>query len=136
MKVFAKLVAAVSLIAGLMWVPAAAHATPLQCTITGTVGEDTLDGTALNDVICARGGNDTVNGRDGDDEVRGASGNDTLVAGTGNDVALGSDGDDVLRTDDGVGGNDFAGCGPGLDDVAIVDAGDFTSQCETIVIIP
>jgi Ca2+-binding RTX toxin-like protein len=136
MKLFAKLVAAVSLIAGLMWVPAAAHATPLQCTITGTAGDDTLDGTALNDVICARAGNDTVNAREGDDELRGALGNDTLVAGAGNDAALGGEGNDVLRMDDGVGGNDFAGCGPGADDVAIIDSGDFVSQCEWIVIIP
>ena len=43
----------------------------LECTLLGTLGDDTLTGTASRDVICGGAGNDTIEGRAGRDELRG-----------------------------------------------------------------
>jgi Ca2+-binding RTX toxin-like protein len=77
----------------------------LQCTITGTAGDDVLVGTPGPDVICGLGGDDELIGNGGDDHLiggpgndvlRGHDGNDRLDGGAGDDILLGRLGDDIL----------------------------------------
>lgn len=68
----------------------------LQCTITGTEGDDILWGTVSDDVICGLGGNDKVFGRRGNDVICGDLGDDILIGGRGEDRLAGSMGHDTL----------------------------------------
>jgi Ca2+-binding RTX toxin-like protein len=79
--------------------------------------------------IESRGGNDTLIGGDGADAFLGGSGNDTLEGGGGADSLDGGEGDDVVRSRDTFA--DSVACGDGSD-VALVDAADSTSACETL----
>ena len=102
------------------------------CSIRGNSGPNRIVGNAAANGICAFGGNDQVLGKAGNDVLSGAAGNDRLNGGAGNDLLKGGPGDDTLRTTDGVGGNDTAYGGPG-DDTCIVDVGDQTYSCETVI---
>ncbi len=73
----------------------------IECTITGTPGNNVLRGTAGPDVICGLGGDDLIYGRGGDDIIYGGDGNDRIFSGTGNDIVYGEQGRDRLT-----GGND------------------------------
>jgi len=103
-------------------------------TIVGTGQADTIPGTEENDVIVGLRGDDVINGAGGNDRICGYAGNDVLVGGPGNDRLRGNAGDDVLVTADGVEGNDLAVGGPG-NDTCIVDAEDFTVQCENEIVV-
>ena len=93
----------------------------IDCTITGTEGDDILRGTSGDDVICGLGGNDVIDGRAGDDIIYGGPGDDTIYARAGNDIAYGGLGNDLIlghRGDDtiyGSLGNDIAYGGEGND---------------------
>jgi Ca2+-binding RTX toxin-like protein len=100
--------------------------------ITGDGGDDNLRGNAGNDRLDGGDGNDRASGDAGDDTVLGGDGNDTLLSGSGIDKLSGQGGNDHLNTDDGAPG-DNAACGGGTDK-AVVNAGDSTSSCETVVV--
>jgi Ca2+-binding RTX toxin-like protein len=93
----------------------------VECTITGTEGDDVLDGTEGDDVICGLAGNDTIRGLAGNDTLRGGAGNDTVKGGAGDDIVRGGAGNDALRggpgndTVRGGGGNDNLKGGSGND---------------------
>ncbi|MDH5236951.1 MAG: hypothetical protein OEW85_04960, partial [Acidimicrobiia bacterium] len=104
--------------------------TPIECSISGTPGDDVLTGTEYNDVICGFAGDDILlggGGRDrllggvGDDTLRGAQSSDRLFGGAGNDRGFGGSGSDRLfgRSGDdrlfGQVGNDQLNGGPGID---------------------
>jgi Ca2+-binding RTX toxin-like protein len=107
-------------LAGLLLVAThAAEATPRDCTITGTTGDDVLTGTPGRDVICGLAGNDTISGGDGDDIIRGGPGADIVSGGAGNDLLNVRD----RRPGDKVDG------GPGIDRCR-TDRGDSRVGCE------
>ncbi len=104
--------------------------TPIECSISGTPGDDVLTGTEYNDVICGFAGDDILlggGGRDrllggvGDDTLRGAQSSDRLFGGAGDDRGFGGSGSDRLfgRSGDdrlfGQVGNDQLNGGPGID---------------------
>lgn len=100
-------------VAGLAFVPsavAAGSSAKVECTITGTSGDDVLVGTPGHDVICGLGGNDVIRGLGGDDDLYGGAGRDRLLGGTGSDYLSGGDGRDVIRG--GPGADLTAGPGP------------------------
>jgi len=68
----------------------------LECTITGTPGQDRLLGTSGADVICGLGGNDRIAGRGGNDLVVGGRGNDRISGGGGDDTLHGGRGADIV----------------------------------------
>jgi Ca2+-binding RTX toxin-like protein len=70
---------------------------PSDCTILGTLGNDTLVGTPGNDVICGFGGNDVIRGGGGNDVVFGGLGADKMFGGPGNDRLVGERGNDALK---------------------------------------
>lgn len=78
-----------------------AASVPSDCTIVGTIGNDTLNGTPQADVICGLEGNDTINSSGGNDIMRGGPGGDTLVDLSGTDNLLGGLGADHLNAQDG-----------------------------------
>lgn len=121
----------------------------LECTITGTPGDDVLVGGRGNDVLCGGGGDDVLRGGGGDDVLRGGAGEDRLFGGSGDDYLQGGRADDRLRA--GPGDDDLRGgrgndrlhardadrfeddlrCAEGREDRALADAGDFVSRtCE------
>ena len=79
--------------------------------------------------IDSRGGNDTLIGGEGADAFIGGPGNDTLEGGGAADSLDGGEGDDVIRSRDVFA--DSVACGAGAD-IAVVDASDVTSACETL----
>jgi Ca2+-binding RTX toxin-like protein len=97
------------------------HWGPDECTVFGTLGDDTLQGTGGRDVICGFGGDDILEGRGGNDTLRGFGGNDTLLGGDGNDTLRGGPGADRLSGGPGAdrlfggGGNDVLSGGRGDD---------------------
>jgi Ca2+-binding RTX toxin-like protein len=104
---------------------------PAGKRLTGTSGANTLRGGAGPDVLDGRGGNDTLYGLAGNDRLLGGAGADRLVGGPGRDTLLGGIGNDRLESRDGV--RDQVNCGPGKQDVAIVDRKDVVARdCETI----
>ena len=121
----------------------------LECTITGTRGDDVLVGGRGDDVLCGGGGDDVLRGGGGDDVLRGGGGEDGLFGGSGDDYLQGGRADDRLRA--GAGDDDLRGgrgndrlhardadrfeddlrCAEGQEDRAFADAGDFVSRtCE------
>ncbi len=88
--------------------------------ILGTRGHDLLTGTAASDSIFAFGGNDRIYAGDGSDLVDAGQGEDMVSAGPG---------DDRIRAFDDTA--DAILCGPGYD-VAFVDPGDTTHDCEEL----
>jgi RTX calcium-binding nonapeptide repeat (4 copies) len=58
----------------------------VDCTVSGTPGDDVINATSGDDVIC---------GLEGNDQIDGAAGNDVLVGGAGDDLLRGGDGNDV-----------------------------------------
>jgi hypothetical protein len=121
----------------------------LECTITGTRGDDVLVGGRGDDVLCGGGGDDVLRGGGGDDVLRGGGGEDRLFGGSGDDYLMGGRADDRLRA--GAGDDDLRGgrgndrlhardadrfeddlrCAEGREDRAFADAGDFVSRtCE------
>jgi Ca2+-binding RTX toxin-like protein len=93
----------------------------LNCTQTGTSGNDSINGTPGADVICGLGGDDTLDGLDGDDTLVGGTGDDTLVGEAGNDHLLGEAGIDSAyggysdsRVEE-LNDDDFISGGPGAD---------------------
>jgi len=99
----------------------------LDCTITGTPGNDVLTGTAGPDVICGGGGNDILKGFKGNDILRGGTGNDTLVGGLGVDYLGGYAGNDSLNAADGAGGDVVEGSSGA--DTCSTDPGDVIIDC-------
>ncbi|MCW2923410.1 MAG: hypothetical protein JWM98_814 [Thermoleophilia bacterium] len=89
---------------------------------TGGSAPDTFRGTKANDRFDGRGGNDKVTCGGGIDSALGGPGNDTIsCADTGTPAARRK-------------GHDVVNCGAGKHDVAIVDAFDKVSGCETVVL--
>jgi hypothetical protein len=78
--------------------------------------------------VIASDQNDFLTGDAGSNRLEGRGGTDDITGGTGSDNLLGGDGNDTLRAQDGV--VDSVDCGLG-DDVALFDAGDTTTGCET-----
>lgn len=97
----------------------------------GTAGPDTLTGTAGPDTLAGLGGGDTLWGHSGADKLLGGRGRDRLAGGPSADRLLGGPGGDRLQARDGV--VDVVNCGPGVDDLAVVDANDqVTPSCERV----
>jgi Ca2+-binding RTX toxin-like protein len=69
----------------------------VQCTITGTAGNDRLKGTKRRDVICGLGGADRITGLAGGDTLIGGAGRDRIRGGGGRDRLMGGAGGDTLR---------------------------------------
>src|SRR6266508_141796 len=105
-----------------------------RCTINGTNGDDHLIDTGGANVICARGGDDIVEAGPAADVVLGGKGSDRLEGNDGNDVVKGGRGADTIVVADGVGRNDRALGGPGVD-TCFVDRGDRARGCETKTIV-
>lgn len=114
--------------------------TPDDCTIVGTEGDDETTGTQGYDKICARAGNDTVRGFGKPDFILGEEGKDTLYGGRGNDRISGGPGEDKIfakrgdndRVEARDGEVDVVDCGPGTNDIALVDRNDKVSNCEKV----
>jgi Ca2+-binding RTX toxin-like protein len=116
--------------------------------IGGSTGADTLQGNRGDDAIRGGAGRDYLDGgvggccatgpNSGHDRLFGESGNDVLWAadfgsviadgGAGADVLHGLRGDDTLRTVDGIGGNDSADGGGGVN-TCTFDTGDVVQNC-------
>ncbi|HXQ89599.1 MAG TPA: polysaccharide deacetylase family protein [Solirubrobacterales bacterium] len=97
----------------------------------GTAGPDTLRGTAGPDKLSGLGGADTLKGRGGSDKLLGGRGGDRLIGGPGADRLRGGPGDDRIQARDDAA--DVVNCGPGLSDLAVVDASDrVTASCERV----
>jgi hypothetical protein len=106
--------------------------------VDGTSGDDHLVGTAAAELLRGFDGNDNIEAGDGGDCVQGGAGDDVLLGGSGNDLLIGAEGAD--RFDGGPGNDELyardgvaetVACGAGLD-LAIVDAADHVTGCETI----
>ena len=70
----------------------------LECTITGTPGNDTLRGTYGEwDVICGLSGDDDISGRGGNDVIYASIGDDTIYGDAGYDTIFGGEGTDTIR---------------------------------------
>ncbi len=79
----------------------------------GTAGPDTLTGTAGPDTLSGLGAGDTLSGRGGADKLLGGPGNDRIQARDGS--------------------ADVVNCGPGSDDLAVVDSSDkVAGSCERV----
>ena len=123
----------------------------------GSAGRDVLDGSAAGDTLRGLAGNDRLTGfagRDclfggrGGDQLRGGNDSDRLSGGRGGDRLFGGQGGDRIdpgrgndrvaagRGDDHVRARgwelDTIDCGPGANDVAIVDRLDQTRRCEQV----
>jgi Ca2+-binding RTX toxin-like protein len=61
----------------------------------------------------------------------GGKGDDALFGESGSDTMMGGGGDDYIYAKDGA-PNETVDCGPGVNDMATVDAGDMVSSCEMI----
>jgi hemolysin type calcium-binding protein len=99
------------------------HLGPGNDEAAAGAGDDSMFGGPGNDVLLPGLGADRVDGGEGDDLIRDERGDvdaDVLTAGPG---------DDVVRAVDGAA--DSVECGPGYD-VAIVDPGDATTECERV----
>ena len=117
------------------------HPTFRSDFLVGTDGPDTIAGRAGADLIFGLGGDDTLYGGPGADRVfggagadilHGGPGADTLRGGPGADTIFGGLGDDLILAA-GDGAVDTIDCGPGPDDVAIVDPSDVVSHdCEYV----
>ncbi len=95
----------------------------------GSPGPDSLSGTPRADTIIGAGGNDSLFGKGGADKLVGGSGDDRLRGDGGRDKLIGGPGDDLLLAKDGAA--DVVDCGPGSEDVAVVDDMDtVSSNCE------
>ena len=121
---------------------------PGKETIYGTQGADVIRGKGGSDKLIARNGDDLVFGGAGHDKIRGGKGNDRLIAGKAGAEMIGGQGRDEFNMSDGVqvggrgkdvihardGTPDEINCGPGTNDVAIVDGSeDGIYDCETII---
>jgi Ca2+-binding RTX toxin-like protein len=108
----------------------------------GTKKNDRITGTTGDDEINARSGRDSIVGDpfdgDGDDVMRGGDGDDSITDNPpANDVdtIFGGKGDDTINVREGASFSDspdFVDCGPGDNDVAIVDPGDTRLNCEIV----
>jgi Ca2+-binding RTX toxin-like protein len=112
---------------------------PLSDVIFGGLGDDLLRGLAGADCLYGQGGADRLLGARGRDRLFGGSGRDRLFGGAGRDhisPGAGSDRVSAGRGNDRVIAagtvRDRIACGRGRRDVAIVDALDTTSNCETV----
>lgn len=95
----------------------------------GSTGPDSLVGTPRADTITGLAGNDSLYGKSGADKLLGGPGDDRLRGDGGQDKLMGGAGDDLLLAKDGV--VDKVNCGPGADDIAVVDSVDLASaDCE------
>jgi hypothetical protein len=98
--------------------------------LLGLAGADALSGLGGDDCLGAGKGRDKLEGGPGDDILRGNGGHDVLVGGPGEDRLLGGiDRDTILARD---GERDVVDCGVGRHDLAVVDAIDAVSGCETV----
>lgn len=114
-------------LAGVLALPALGEAASKR----GTSGADTLTGTAGADILSGLGAADTLSGRGGADKLLGGAGPDKLTGGPGADRLLGGSGNDRLLARDG--SADTVNCGPGSDDLAVVDSSDRVSpSCERV----
>lgn len=99
--------------------------------LRGTVDGDVLKGTKRADRLLGRKGEDRLMGRAGRDLLRGGPGRDRLHGGPGRDRLQGNRGNDLLLARDGA--VDVVNCGPGREDVAVVDRRDRVSRsCERV----
>jgi Ca2+-binding RTX toxin-like protein len=96
----------------------------LAKNFAGTNGDDRFIGTNKADKAFGAGGNDFLSGKGGRDE---------LYAGTGRDTLRGGEGNDYLNAANNGDSTDY-NCGPGNNDVAVIDGGapDGTNGCEEI----
>lgn len=90
----------------------------------GVATDETIRGTTVSDDLRGTGGDDRIFGLAGDDMIAGGYGSDRLWGGPGNDLLLARDGE-----------RDVVVCGPGRDDVALVDEFDVVSGCETLRLV-
>jgi hypothetical protein len=99
--------------------------------IVGNPGNNELEGTPGSDFIWGRRGDDRLRGRAGIDCLDGGLGADRVLAGPGDDERIrGGGGADRIRSHDGA--SELVQCGRGRQDVAVVDSGDQTENCETV----
>jgi peptidoglycan/xylan/chitin deacetylase (PgdA/CDA1 family) len=95
----------------------------------GSTGPDSLLGTPRADTITGLAGGDSLYGKSGADKLAGGPGDDRLRGDGGQDKLMGEAGDDLLLAKDGA--VDKVDCGPGTDDIAVVDPVDLVStDCE------
>jgi uncharacterized repeat protein (TIGR01451 family) len=83
----------------------------LECTLLGTLGDDTLTGTPVRDMICGGAGNDTIAGRAGRDTLlgMGPSGRAVRAVGSVNaDQTENAPGNETANTQTTVGGPAYA----------------------------
>ena len=105
----------------------------------GGAGADRLAGGPGSDRLYGGSGSDRLGGDAGDDRLSGGTGRDRISAGAGNDsvnpgtesdrIATGSGNDRVAARG---GRRDTVDCGPGRNDVAVVDRRDRLRRCERV----
>jgi hypothetical protein len=121
-----------TLAAGLVYLCLALPASALAIERNGGPGAETLRGTAGPDRLNGGGGDDKLLGLGGADVLRGGVGEDRLKGHGGRDRLLGGPGDDLILARDGQ--RDIVSCGPGDEDVAVVDATDrVRADCERVL---
>jgi Ca2+-binding RTX toxin-like protein len=105
--------------------------------LRGLLGPDWLAGGADDDTVRGSGGADTIHLGTGNDTAYGGSGGDEIGGGLGDDVVFGGAQSDDIDVADGVVGNDFAECGDGTQDFAIVDSIDEADavNCELVAVV-
>jgi Ca2+-binding RTX toxin-like protein len=59
----------------------------IECTISGSSGDDVIVGTSGDDVLCGLEGNDRIEAQSGNDVLLGGPGDDHLIGGDGEDTA-------------------------------------------------
>ena len=102
-------------------------------TLLGGTGNDTLYGGAGKDTLSGGAGADRLYGGAGRDTLSGGAGADRLYGGAGRDVLSGGAGNDRLFANDKV-RRETVNCGKGSRDRAVIDRGDTTRGCETVVV--
>lgn len=101
-------------------------------TLFGRRGADIIFGLGGDDILFGGPGADRVFGGQGADHIYGGLGADTLRGGSDADTILGGRGDDLILAagDEAI---DTIDCGPGRQDVAIVDPTDVVAaNCEYV----
>lgn len=98
--------------------------------IGGGTGES-IRGLRGADRISGAAGVDCLDGGPGRDRAAGGPGDDLITGGRGRDRLSGGGGNDRIDARDGHGG-DRVNCGGGGRDIAYVDRGDRTRNCETV----
>jgi Ca2+-binding RTX toxin-like protein len=101
-------------------------------TVNAGLGNDRVWGGSDIDDLNGELGNDALNGKRGADDLDGGEGNDFLNGGQGRDNVIGGPGDDFVKAWGDGNRADNIDCGDGLNDTAIVDRNDTTTNCEHV----